>query len=770
VNAGIPLSPLGAARERFLADRGRAVEPGPGQPVLPARIVEAGRARDGGPESLQLAWEIARCAPSLDADGQRSLALLALAVLAARAEGSTRVPLAAPALGERLASLAARPAEIDAALRLVEGAAAGGPGFEAIGGPDEFKPLVRTGGYLYAQRMLRLEDRVVEALRGRLARRIDGLGDPAAGAGAAGHRDSESPSTPAPRAGAAGHRDSESPSTPATGAADRTGSPRRSTSASHAGGDVPGVLAALLARPPVIGTKPVELSDEQQRAVLAAIERPLAVISGGPGTGKTSIVVSILRALVRLGVRVEAIALAAPTGKAANRMDGAIRSYLEAIPDPAGEDAALLAARPEPKTLHRLLGWSPSAGRFRHHENNPLAERVVIVDEASMIDLFVIERLLRAVRPDAHLVLLGDADQLPSVEAGAVFRDLLPPAGAGAGDPRVAASVRLTRSYRMDPSRPAGRAILTVARAIQAGRLEDVLDEPAGNAGSGGTDATAGNAGSGRHDDGPAVPRPHAPASAAGPAPERVRIEPRSAAADVRFERVELLAGGPARHALLERWFDRNVRAVPELERRWKRVYRRTPDGFPAEDRRELAEVFRHHESFRILCLARGDAGGTGAEAVNELLHRFAGASGSDPIPGEPVLVRRNDYERGLFNGDQGLVLRVSDGGAARAMAVFPVAGGYEAFPLDAMRGDLDLAWAMTVHRSQGSEFDRVLVLLPDEDGPLVTRELIYTAATRARESVVFVGPRALLAVAAGRPIARDSGIGPRLATFGDPP
>jgi exodeoxyribonuclease V alpha subunit len=102
-------------------------------------------------------------------------------------------------------------------------------------------------------------------------------------------------------------------------------------------------------------------------------------------------------------------------------------------------------------------------------------------------------------------------------------------------------------------------------------------------------------------------------------------------------------------------------------------------------------------------------------------------------------------------------------------MAVFPVAGGYEAFPLDAMHGDLDLAWAMTVHRSQGSEFDRVLVLLPDEDGPLLTRELVYTAATRARESVVFVGPRALLAVAAGRPIRRDSGIGPRLAAAEEP-
>lgn len=695
-----PLSPLGAARVRFLRDRGRSVEPAPGYPVFPRRIAEAALSREGGPELLQLAWELARCAPTLDPEGQRSLLLLAVALLSAQSDGSTRLSLAPESLVARLGPLGALPEEIQATVRLVDAALRGGPGAEVIGRSGEYKPLVVEGNHLYAQRMLGLEDRVVGALRARL----DHLGAASPGD---------------------------------TGAAERA-------------------LAEVLSRPASLGGKPVRLTREQRRAVLAAVTRPLAAISGGPGTGKTSIVVTILRVLLRLGFSREAIALAAPTGKAAHRMGSSIAANLRGIADPAPEDRALLDRLPEARTLHRLLGYSPAGDRFRHHENNRLAEEVVIVDEASMIDLFVFDRLVRAVRPEAHLVLLGDADQLPSVEAGAVFRELLPPDDADA-DPRYRSAVRLTESFRMDPGQPEGMAILTVARAIHAGRLDGVLPGSGMPAGAADPLTQAG------------LPPPAGEAVTA----TGIAIERRARAADVEFTKVELLDGGAGkrkggeaqeRKLLLERWFGLHA----SVDRWSDRIFHRSGGKFGEADERELEEAFRHHGSFRILCLVRGHGGGTGVEAVNAALHELAGAKNPGPGPGEPVLVRRNDYERELFNGDQGLVLRVKDGtGKVRPMAVFPGQEGYRAFPLDAMRGDLDLAWAMTVHRSQGSEFERVLVFLPEQDGPLLTREILYTAATRAKRSVVFVGSADLLRVAADRPIRRDSGIGERLAAAG---
>ncbi|RYE83057.1 MAG: exodeoxyribonuclease V subunit alpha, partial [Myxococcales bacterium] len=163
------------------------------------------------------------------------------------------------------------------------------------------------------------------------------------------------------------------------------------------------------------------LSAEQRYAVLTAVCSPLAVVSGGPGTGKTSIVVAILRVLARLGVPMSGVALAAPTGKAAHRMKESVLAGLALVPAPDAHDEDV-AAVPEPRTLHRLLGYSPDADRFKYHEHNRLPDTVVVVDEGSMVDLYLMNQLVHAVRDDARLILLGDAEQLPSVEAGAVFR------------------------------------------------------------------------------------------------------------------------------------------------------------------------------------------------------------------------------------------------------------------------------------------------------------------------------------------------------------
>jgi exodeoxyribonuclease V alpha subunit len=690
--SGGGLTPLGTASRRFRD----------GDATFPEALRPWLRGADLPDESLYLAWEIARLARDLDDRGRRALALLVLASLAAAGEGSTRLPLAREGgdpLDDLLARLGAPPLERRAVRGLVD-ALGHGAAAAVVGRAGDYKPLILDGDHLYHQRMLHFEERLVGALRARL-----GETPPVAGAGA---------------------------------------------------GAIKGALDDVLAHPPMVGAVPLRLSDEQQAAVRAALAAPLTVISGGPGTGKTSIVVSILRALVRLDVPVEAIALAAPTGKAANRLDESVKRSLHGLPARAGADERLLRGCPEPRTLHRLLAWSPSRERFRHDEHNQLAERVVIVDECSMIDLVLMDRLVRSVRDGARLILLGDADQLPSVDAGAVLRDLLPPLVApevatAPPDPRARAAVRLTRSYRMDPADPAGRNILTVARLVNQGSVERLLDHT--------VDAVD-------------------------------RITVRERAAELAFERVELLDsdGEAERDAFLARWFQERVRGMTDLAALARHVYQLV-DGagsLQGDDRARVQALLAHHDRFRLLCPTRGRP--TGADATNADLHRrtldAARADGSADFlerapalfPGEPVMMQSNDYDRGLWNGDQGVVLRVTERATSVAagrprvhfMAAFSRGGDVALFHLDALRADLRLSYAMTVHKAQGSEFDHVGLLLPSRspsgDLPLLTREVLYTALTRSRRSVAIVGPRAALLDGARRRMVRFSGIGEKLA------
>jgi exodeoxyribonuclease V alpha subunit len=387
--------------------------------------------------------------------------------------------------------------------------------------------------------------------------------------------------------------------------------------------------------------------------------------------------------------------------------------------------------------LHRLLGFVPQGareGRFRHHENNRLAERVVIVDEASMIDLFLMDRLVRSMRDDALLILLGDADQLPSVDAGAVFRDLVPWAPT---------AVRLTQSYRMDPVDPAGRNVLSVARRVQAGRVPALFDA--------------------------------APSEGDEP-PEVITVH--AQAAKLAFERVEMI-GADQRSSFYERWFHEQVCGSDgaAFDRRIARIHHWRRDRFEPEEERELGVLFDHYDRHRLLCATRGESP-TGAAHVNAVLHRkmlerwrlldpALGGQAPPLLPGEPVLMLHNDYDRGLFNGDQGVVLRVSEGEAGHPMVVFPRpqkdGPGFAVFHLDSIRAALALGYAITIHKSQGSELDQVGVILPDEDLPLLTRELLYTAITRARRAVTLVGRREILEAAVTRQIRRFSGVADQL-------
>jgi exodeoxyribonuclease V alpha subunit len=481
-------------------------------------------------------------------------------------------------------------------------------------------------------------------------------------------------------------------------------------------GDVRAMARILKA----VANEPPPLTEEQRAAVREALVAPLALVTGGPGTGKTTIVVALLRALAWVGVPMEAVAVAAPTGKAAQRLSEALARGL-ATPSRDIAAAGLAAIAPVPQTLHRLLGWSSRAGRFARHENDPLPHRVVVVDEASMIDLGTMDRLVRALRGEARLVLLGDADQLPSVEAGAVFRDLCASLGAS----RLTINLRVAR----DPSATRIVALAqTVNRGGPAASLADVLTT-------------------------------------------------RRSVDHVTFEGVEHLDAPwtEVADAVLERWWTRQVAALDGFARRAQRTFRLRERGFDDEDLTELRALFDHHARARLLCATRLRGFASGAEALNEwLLARLGTGIGRRPwkraelSAGTPVVFERNDYDRSLFNGDQGLVVRVEAAGESglRSMAVFPRRDGFAAFPVEALH-DLSPAFAMTVHKAQGSEFDHVALVLPDSDMPLLTRELVYTAVTRARRSVLIVGPGDLLARAVSRAVERHSGVAERLGKPG---
>jgi exodeoxyribonuclease V alpha subunit len=640
------LTPFGAATQAFLKRR-------PAGEALPHFAAD-----DSDWEPWYLGWEIARCAPGLEDAERRALAAIVAASVASIRAGSTRLPLEGPAFAAALALVGAE-ASREAARALLKRAREGAAGdaiAAVVGRPGERRPLVVDGPWLYAERMLALEERLCGRVRERQSQTAGGQ-------------------------------------------------------------ETRAVTKALAAMAPHLA-----LTDEQKRAVRLGLKAPLALITGGPGTGKTTTVVALVRAVAWMGAHpLEAIAIAAPTGKAAQRLSDAIVAGLARASGDIS-DAAVKAFVPHPVTLHRLLGWSPSTGRFARHENDPLPHRLVVVDEASMIDLAMMDRLLRALRPDARLVLLGDADQLPSVEAGAVFRDL-----CAALDP-----VALTTNLRVADD-PSARRIVAAAHGVNRGRID-----------------------------------------AAG------AITTRRAVADLEFQGVEHLDADWASvgEAMLDRWWERQMARDPEIARRSAREYRTVDGALDAADAPDLAALFADHARARILSATRALAVPTSAGAINErMLERlrassarrwpFGGGRQRDFAPGSPVLVERNDYARGLYNGDQGVLLRTrveGTAGATSAMVAFARSGSFELFSFDAL-ADLAPAFAMTVHKAQGSEFDEVLLVLPDADVPLLTRELVYTAVTRARRAVVIVGKGELLARAVSRTTERHSGVADRLTT-----
>jgi exodeoxyribonuclease V alpha subunit len=421
----------------------------------------------------------------------------------------------------------------------------------------------------------------------------------------------------------------------------------------------------------------------QRDAAEMAVRQRLAVISGGPGTGKTTTVARVLALAVENAAPASlAVGLAAPTGKAAARL----RESIEGAREKLGLSPALAEALPhEAATLHRLLGMRADRARPRFDASNPLPLDILVVDEASMIDLALAAKLVAALRPEARLILLGDKDQLASVEAGAVLASL------AAALPRKNV-VLLEKSWRFPATSGIGRLAACVRDGDATG-AEFVLE-----AGSGG--------GLGWH----------------------------------RSPELRLL--------------------VDEAMACYAPLFA------AAETASDVEGCFAALARYRVLCAHR--RGPLGALAINRAIvarleARGVVMRGRRFYPGQPLMVTANDYSLRLFNGDVGIV--VPDATMADGLAVaFPEEGGGIRRLATARIPACETVYAMTVHKSQGSEFEDVLLVLPPEPSPVLSRELVYTGVTRAKRRVALAAQPEVLRASLAARVERDSGLAARLA------
>lgn len=430
-----------------------------------------------------------------------------------------------------------------------------------------------------------------------------------------------------------------------------------------------------------------EPDGEQARAARLALESPLTVICGGPGTGKTTTVVRILALLLEL-CGPQRLLLAAPTGKAAARLRDAVNRARAAL---ATDPSVLKQIPTEAATLHRLLEATGRPGGYRRNRQRELAADLVVVDEASMIDLDLMQGLLDALPESAGLILLGDPDQLASVEPGAILADLM--TAAALPGPLSGHVATLQKSRRFAD----GGGIGSLCAAIRCGRSDLVLPL--------------------LQDDAALVHRPLQPA----------------------HQLAALLAGEIA--GLLAR-----VLAAADL---------RTAMTIASE-------------SMILSALRQGPYGSLALNAaIEEILQKRGLIPATLWYPGRPILIVRNAPAVGLFNGDLGLVWPHPETG--ELAVAFPDGAGEIRFVASAHLPEHETAFVMTVHKSQGSEFDRIDLILPPVDSALLTRELLYTAVSRTRRHFCLYGDAAVLSAGLGRKTERPSGLCARLVSGIDP-
>lgn len=457
--------------------------------------------------------------------------------------------------------------------------------------------------------------------------------------------------------------------------------------------------------------------DHQARAAGVTLCHPLALVTGGPGTGKTTTIARLLLLLVAqaaaLGQAPPRVALAAPTGRAAERMAESLRLALQRL-QAQGVDAALCEALPTAgTTLHRLLGVIADSPMFRHTADNPLQYDVIVVDEASMIDLPLMAKLVEAISEGTRLILLGDPDQLPSVEAGDVLSAILQASGDGEGtqeddaralQPLLAAQTLLP----VAPPRPfAGRRV----QLLQGYRQSDALQLA-----------------------------PLAQAVRHGDSLQALQLLRSGALAGVHFHEDEsdALRGGGA--VLLDHW-----RALAAAS--------------------DPAMALQQAGRLRVLTAVR--EGPQGARGLNSRIETLLAGPAAGYFPGRLLLVTENSYRHRLFNGDIGICLRDGQG---TLLAWFPgdTAQAPRAFHPAALPAH-ESAFAMTVHKAQGSEFDEVWLQLPRQDSRVLSRELLYTGLTRARQRLHVAAAETVLRAALGRHASRTGGLAWRLGSVAPP-
>jgi exodeoxyribonuclease V alpha subunit len=464
----------------------------------------------------------------------------------------------------------------------------------------------------------------------------------------------------------------------------------------------------------------------QPIAAAAAVRSAVAVIAGGPGTGKTTTVARVLALLDdqarAAGLPPPHCVLAAPTGKAGARLEEAVRS--EAADLPIGDGTRQLLNGLRGTTIHRLLGFNPgSRTRFRHNGENHLRHDVVVVDETSMVALSLMARLLEAIRPEARIVLVGDPEQLASVEAGAVLGDIVGPASSA----------------------------LCMSEAMRAHiRTDTGFDVPAAE---------------------PAMPR-----SVIGDGIVVLRHVHRHGGAIADLSRAIQRGDADAAVEVLARegsnveWIDREVDDGQTGAEGWRAI-----ESGAVESGRAVIEAAMAGQAdvalaalngFRVLCAHRrgveGVAGWT-RQIESWLLKEVPGFfTGPSWYVGQPLIVTENDYSLGLYNGDIGVVVNDRN---SRMVAAFERGG--EVVTVSPTRlAAVDTVYAMTVHKSQGSQFHTVAFIVPAAGSRLLTRELLYTAVTRAQERLILVGGEEPLRAAVARRISRASGL--RHALWGE--
>lgn len=420
----------------------------------------------------------------------------------------------------------------------------------------------------------------------------------------------------------------------------------------------------------------------QLDAALSAVRNRFSVITGGPGTGKTTAIAKILTA-VFTSFPDESVVLAAPTGKAASRMNEALKNAVSFAKNSIDDEIMQKIQALGGSSIHRLLGWTNTPGVFIHNSSNPIDAGIVIIDEASMIDLSLMSKLVDSIGSGTSLLLLGDKDQLTSVEAGNVLGDICEASSNGVFKENNVSV--LTKSYRFGKNTFIGELASEVNTGSDIVAIKEVFNKC--------TDSSI-------------------------------------------------------------KFIDSKISSSMEIVE--DAVVRNYSSLFKLTD---ASQIIAALEKFRILCASKVDRGGV--TQINRFAESVMIKNGSIKSPGDqwyhgrPVMVTENNYVLELFNGDCGVILEKE----GEKRGYFQSNDGtVRSFPVS-MLPSVETVYAMTVHKSQGSEYDSVMVILPEKEMAVLTKELIYTAVTRSRKDLTIIGKEEILSTAVKRSAARNSGL-----------